>query len=209
MKNDITRRGAIIKGTVGALALGCGLVARPAFSQKAAYYMPQALREWSDVPAVTLGKTAPQLQFAQHVEVSRLHTATDQRTPYTLLGRVFDAEKNVVEFAHLNVWQTDEAGQYIEEGYRGAVSADREGRFSVATVMPTAYHDAEGVLRAPHLHAAVFASRVSQQVFETEMFFSGDRVAKLVDPGFAAQNEIEFELQSDGSLLGYFNIFLA
>jgi len=115
----------------------------------------------------------------------------------------------VAEFAHLNVWQTDEAGQHVKEGYRGAVSPDRQGRFSVAGVMPTAYHDAEGVLRAPHLHVAVFAPRVWQQVFETEMFFPGDRVAKRVDPGFAVQNEIEFELQSNGSLPGYFNIFLA
>ena len=208
MKKSVSRRGLITKGTIGALALGSGLLARPAFSQKAAYFMPQAVRDWSDAPAVTLGETVPELQFAQQAEVSRMHSATDQRTPYTLLGRVFDAEKNVVEFAHLNFWQTDEAGQYVEQGYRGAVSADRAGRFSVATVMRTAYHDAEGVLRAPHLHAAVFAPRVSRQVFETEMFFPGDRVAKLVDPGFAIENEIEFELQSDGSLLGYFNIFL-
>lgn len=208
MNVSLSRRKLLIVGSTGAFAAGAGLVAPPAFSQKAAYYMPKAVSDWGNAPVATLGAQKPKMQFAQHAEVSHLQTANDPRTPYTLLGRVFDGNKNLVEFAHLNVWQTDADGTYSDSAYRGAVSADREGRFSVSTVMPTAYYDTAGNLRAPHLHIAVLAPRVSRQVFETEMFFPGDQVARMVDPDFVAENEIEFELQTDGTLLGYFNIFL-
>ncbi|MGB1156290.1 MAG: hypothetical protein ACPG42_05680 [Alphaproteobacteria bacterium] len=206
---QINRRKLLGTGGASLALLGTGLLAsRPAFSQSAAYYMPDAVRDWSDAPRLTFGETAAVSDFEALAEVPSFHAPGDTRTPYTLLGRVFDREKKLVDFAHLNFWQTNADGTYVGDGYRGHVSADRLGRFSLSTVMPTAYLDGDGILRAPHLHVAVFAPRVARQVFQTEMFFPGDESAKLLDRSFVAANEIEFEVQADQSLLGYFNIFL-
>ena len=88
---QINRRKLLGTGGASLALLGTGLLAsRPAFSQSAAYYMPDAVRDWSDAPRLTFGETAAVSDFEALAEVSSFHAPGDTRTPYTLLGRVFD-----------------------------------------------------------------------------------------------------------------------
>lgn len=207
-KNFLGRRSLIKAGGATLLLGGLGLSARPAFSQKAAYFAPNGLADMDLVPGKTAGDALNVDGFETFAHVQQLSGGPDSRQPFTLLGRVFDASKTAVDFGDISFWQTNPSGLYLDDAFRGSTHLRADGSFAMAATVPTAYLNAEGQPRAPHLHVSVFAPYAASTAFQTELFFEGDTGIKAQDPDYLAANEIEFERQADGSLIGYYNIFL-
>jgi protocatechuate 3,4-dioxygenase beta subunit len=77
----------------------------------------------------------------------------DMRGPRMVLkGQVVDLACRPVAGALLDFWQCDDLGRYDNQGYRlrGHQFANRQGAFSLSTLLPGEYPG-----RTPHLHVKV------------------------------------------------------
>jgi len=85
-----------------------------------------------------------------------------------LTGRVLGADCKPIAGALLDFWQTDGSGNYDNIGYklRGHQFADKNGAFSLQTVVPGEYPG-----RTPHLHVRVRGS--SGPLLTTQLYFPG------------------------------------
>jgi protocatechuate 3,4-dioxygenase beta subunit len=80
----------------------------------------------------------------------------------------------------LDFWQADDDGRYDNAGFRlrGHQYTDRDGRFSVTTVVPGLYPG-----RTRHVHVKVQAP--NQAVLTTQLYFPGE-ARNARDPLYAA-----------------------
>jgi protocatechuate 3,4-dioxygenase beta subunit len=101
-------------------------------------------------------------------------------TPLVVTGRVVTAACVPVAGALLDFWQADNDGRYDNAGFRlrGHQYTDRDGRFSVTTVVPGLYPG-----RTRHVHVKVQAP--NQAVLTTQLYFPGE-ARNARDPLYAA-----------------------
>ena len=90
-------------------------------------------------------------------------------TPLTITGRVVTPACSPIAGALLDFWQADHNGQYDTAGFRlrGHQYTDRDGRFSVTTIVPGLYTG-----RTRHLH--VKAQAPNHPPLTTQLYFPGE-----------------------------------
>lgn len=89
--------------------------------------------------------------------------------PIALSGTVLTRRCRPVPGALVDLWHSDESGDYDNTGfrYRGHQFADTEGRFSFRTIVPAEYPG-----RTRHYHVKVQAPR--GRVLTTQLYFPGE-----------------------------------
>ena len=87
----------------------------------------------------------------------------------TLQGSVMDKKGNPLPGAWLDFWQADGKGNYDNQGFtlRGHQQADKNGRYSLDTVVPGSYPG-----RTPHIHVKARANEKAA-IMTTQIFFPG------------------------------------
>jgi protocatechuate 3,4-dioxygenase beta subunit len=101
-------------------------------------------------------------------------------TPLTVTGRVITSACVPIAGALLDFWQADDKGEYDAVGFRlrGHQYTDRDGRFSLTTIVPGLYAG-----RTRHVHLK--AQAPNQPALTTQWYFPGEpRNAR--DPLYAA-----------------------
>lgn len=111
-----------------------------------------------------------------------------------LSGTVYARDCKPVPGALLDFWQTDEAGDYDNAGfrYRGRMTADAAGRYRLETVLPGVYPG-----RPPHIHVKVQAP--GGPVLTTQIYFPAS--------GGPARLQAKTE-RREGALQGRFDFVL-
>ncbi|MGA3317037.1 MAG: hypothetical protein ABSC64_11445 [Candidatus Korobacteraceae bacterium] len=111
---------------------------------------------------------------APHTSVMR--APGDRGMPLSLSGVVYDTRGEVVPDAKLEIWQTDNAGQYDIQGYRyrAVLEPGAKGSYAVESVMPGHYP----ARVCQHVHCLVTAPGhqplITQLYFATDPVFDGD-----------------------------------
>jgi protocatechuate 3,4-dioxygenase beta subunit len=87
----------------------------------------------------------------------------------SLKGKVVDQGGQPMAGAWLDFWQADGNGIYDNQGFklRGHQYTDKDGNYSLETVIPGAY-----AIRTPHLHVKVRASQKGS-ILTTQLFIPG------------------------------------
>jgi protocatechuate 3,4-dioxygenase beta subunit len=90
--------------------------------------------------------------------------------PMVLAGSVLTTACQPVARARLDVWHSDDEGNYDNEGHRlrGHLFTDAQGRYRLETIVPGLYSG-----RTRHLHVKVQAGR-SGRVLTTQLYFPGE-----------------------------------
>jgi protocatechuate 3,4-dioxygenase beta subunit len=93
-----------------------------------------------------------------------------------LEGQVLTRACRPVERAVVDLWHSDERGEYDERGfrYRGHVFTDAEGRYRFRTILPALYPG-----RTRHYHVKVQAPE--RPVLTTQLYFPADEAANRRD----------------------------
>jgi protocatechuate 3,4-dioxygenase alpha subunit len=131
-------------------------------------------------------------------------------------GQLYDGEAAVVPDGIVETWQADIAGRFVHPddprgttdptpaGFRGfgRSATDKEGRWSVLTVVPGPLPTPDGATEAPHLDVSVFARGLLDRVvtriyFPDEPANDADPVLELVDP---ARRSTLIATRQDGGL---------
>lgn len=112
----------------------------------------------------------------QAPHTSILRAAGDAGMPLSLSGVVYDTRGDVVPDAKLEIWQTDNAGQYDIEGYRyrAVLEPGAKANYTIESVMPGHYP----ARVCQHTHYLVTAPGhkplITQLYFATDPVFEGD-----------------------------------
>jgi len=107
---------------------------------------------------------------------SQLRTPGDSGMPLALAGVVYDVRGEIVPDAKVELWQTDNLGQYDIDGYRyrALLEPGAKGVYSVESVMPGHYPGRV----CQHVHYLVTAPGhkplITQLYFATDPVFEGD-----------------------------------
>ncbi|WP_443946292.1 protocatechuate 3,4-dioxygenase subunit alpha [Pedobacter sp. AW1-32] len=102
-------------------------------------------------------------------------------------GKILDGKSSPIPDAVIEIWQADEAGNYLntDEGF-ARISVNQNGQFSFTTIKPGAERNADSSKQAPHLNVTIFMrgalkSLKTRIYFEDEMELNqADRVLKEV-----------------------------
>lgn len=112
----------------------------------------------------------------QAPNTSMMRAAGDAGMPLTVAGGVYDTRGDLVPEAKVEVWQTDNAGHYDNEGYRyrAVLMPGANGKYSFDSVMPGHYPQRV----CQHVHYLVTAPGhkplITQLYFATDPVFEGD-----------------------------------
>jgi protocatechuate 3,4-dioxygenase beta subunit len=107
---------------------------------------------------------------------TQLRAAGDPGLPLAVKGQVFDTRGNLLPGATLEIWHTNNAGQYDLDGYhyRATLVADTAGAYAFDSVMPGHYPSRV----CQHVHYLVNApghkALTTQLYFATDPVFAGD-----------------------------------
>ena len=103
-----------------------------------------------------------------------LRGANDPGMPLAVAGTVYSVNGNILEDATLEIWQTDNAGHYDNEGYlyRAVMKPDGKGGYAFESVMPGHYPQRVG----QHVHYLVTAP--GHKPLTTQLYFATDPVFK-------------------------------
>ncbi len=113
-------------------------------------------------------KQAPENRF--------LRAAGDPGLPLSLSGQVFSVRGEALPNASIELWQTDNLGQYDLDGYRyrARLRVGSSGKYDAETVIPGHYPDRV----CQHVHYLVTAPGhkplITQLYFATDPVFEGD-----------------------------------
>jgi len=108
--------------------------------------------------------------------ITHLQLPGDPGLPVAVSGQVFDARGNLLSGARIEVWQADHKGHYDLDGYnyRATLTADAQGKYDFASVMPGHYPGRV----CQHVHYLVsapgFQALTTQLYFATDPVFEGD-----------------------------------
>jgi len=103
-------------------------------------------------------------------------------------GIVTDGQGKAVSDALLEFWQPDAAGRFggprqgSSAGF-GRVLTDKDGRYSINTILPGAVAAADGRTQAPHILVVIFARGLLRQLV-TRIYFDGE-TSNAADPALA------------------------
>lgn len=134
-----------------------------------------------------------------------------------LTGRLLSAAGEPIRNAFIEIWQTDQRGNYLHtqgrnegqefdanfQGY-GRFLTDSQGRYYFRTIKPVEY-TLQGMYRAPHIHFAV--SKSGNRVITTQALVKGheanarDGIARSMDPALLDTIMVEYT-PLPGSKLG-------
>ncbi len=112
----------------------------------------------------------------QAPHTSMLRAAGDPGMPLALSGVIYNTRGEVVPDAKLEIWQTDNAGQYDIQGYRyrAVLEPGAKGSYGLESVMPGHYP----ARVCQHVHYLVTAPGhqplITQLYFATDPVFDGD-----------------------------------
>jgi protocatechuate 3,4-dioxygenase beta subunit len=122
-------------------------------------------------------------------------------TRLTITGRVLSVGCAPVAGALLDFWQADDEGRYDNAGFRlrGHQYTDRDGRFSLTTIVPGLYPG-----RTRHVH--VKAQAPNQPVLTTQLYFPGE-ARNARDPLYAAALLLDLH-PAGGGTAGAFDFVL-
>jgi protocatechuate 3,4-dioxygenase beta subunit len=103
---------------------------------------------------------------------TQLRAAGDRGLPLAVSGRVFDTRGDVVPGATLEIWHTNDAGQYDLSGYRyrTSLTADASGKYALNSIMPGHYP----ARVCQHVHYLVRAP--GHKLLTTQLYFATDPV---------------------------------
>ena len=102
--------------------------------------------------------------------------ANDSGMPLAVAGTVYSVNGNILQDATLEIWQTDNAGHYDNQGYlyRAIMKPDGKGGYAFESVLPGHYP----ARVAQHVHYLVTAPGhkpiTTQLYFATDPVFQGD-----------------------------------
>lgn len=118
-------------------------------------------------------------------------------TRLTLTGYVLTQDCQPISEAWLDFWQTDDRGDYDNQGYRlrGHQFTDTEGRYQLETIIPGEYPG-----RPEHIHVKVQAP--DGPLLTTQLYFPAAR-GNESDSIFSPETLITLE-EMDGGFLGTF-----
>jgi protocatechuate 3,4-dioxygenase beta subunit len=127
-------------------------------------------------------------------------------TRLVITGRVRSTRGLALGLATIDVWQTNDAGEYDHVGFtlRGKFVADAEGRYVIETILPGRYLDGEDY-RPRHIH--VIASADGHVAVTTQLYFDGDPF-NAADIGFKESLMLTPRCDGDG-LAATFDFVLA
>ena len=119
-------------------------------------------------------------------------------TPLTVTGRVLDTHGRALKGALLDIWHADHTGTYDNKGFtlRGKLYTDDEGRYTLRTIKPLYYGDANDK-RPSHIH--VKASFEKSPILTTQLYFKGDPW-NAHDPGVRPSLIMSPRTETDGLL---------
>ena len=103
---------------------------------------------------------------------SMLRGAHDPGMPLAVAGSVYDVNGELLLDAILEIWQTDNAGHYDNEGYlyRAMMQPDQKGGYAFESVMPGHYPQRV----CQHVHYLVTAP--GHKPLTTQLYFATDPV---------------------------------
>ena len=123
-------------------------------------------------------------------------------TPLLLRGRVLNERGKPIPGAVVDVWQSDDVGNYDMVGdlLRGHVFADADGNYQIETIVPACYEPRQ----ARHIHVKV--QGVSRP-YTTQLYFSDDE-NRVNDNYYMRELEVQMEDMPDGSKRGTFDFII-
>jgi protocatechuate 3,4-dioxygenase beta subunit len=123
-------------------------------------------------------------------------------TPLEITGQVLNEAGKPIPSAVLDFWQSDDKGNYDMLGnlLRGHVFADKQGRYSLETIVPACYEPRQ----ARHIHVKV--QGVSRP-YTTQLYFSDD-ADRVKDNFYQKELEVQVEDLADGRKRGTFNFVI-
>jgi len=123
-------------------------------------------------------------------------------TPLVITGVVLNEHGKPIPGAVLDFWQSDDAGNYdmVTDLLRGHVYADRDGRYSIETIVPACYEPRQ----ARHIHVKL--QGVSRP-YTTQLYFSDDE-DRVKDSFYQKELEVQVEDLPDGRKQGTFNFVI-
>ncbi len=144
---------------------------------------------WMGVLITAAQDTAPVLEAGQ---------------PFQLQGQVMDSDGNPLEGAAVEIWQTDNNGNYNHPNdadpsqllldqfqYFGTSTTDAQGYFAFRTIKPAAYES-----RPPHIHVRVKID--GQTLLTTQFYFVEDQTAVEADGVFQDAGDSLFVQTQNG-----------
>jgi protocatechuate 3,4-dioxygenase beta subunit len=129
----------------------------------------------------------------------------DPGTALRVVGYVLDSDCRTLPGAKIDVWQTDDAGDYDNEGYgyRGHLFTDEAGAYAFTTILPGTYPG-----RPRHIHLRVHAPDDTDPTLTSQLYFrlpDGTDDTAGVDPALVVDLEDDPEA---GGLAGRFDFVL-
>jgi protocatechuate 3,4-dioxygenase beta subunit len=116
----------------------------------------------------------------------------------TLTGYIFTQDCQPLSGAWLDFWQTDDRGEYDNQGYRfrGHQFTDESGRYQLETIIPGEYPG-----RPEHIHVKVQAP--DGPLLTTQLYFP-DAPGNESDSIFFPETMITLE-ETNGGFIGMFD----
>jgi len=123
-------------------------------------------------------------------------------TRLMFFGRVLRADCKPIQNAVVDLWHSDEKGEYDNQGFRlrGKVSTDRSGLFRFETIQPKGYPTGGGGYRCAHFHLKVHVQ--GKPSFTTELYFPGDPLNKT-DGSFRESRAVKLSPDGNGKAAEY------
>ena len=124
-------------------------------------------------------------------------------TILVVTGRVMTTRCELIPRAVLDFWQTDDAGQYDNQGFRlrGQHLSAQTGTYRLTTILPAAYAG-----RTRHIHVKVTAP--GKPTLTTQLYFPGE-ARNDTDGIFNPRLVLDLSDQPDRTRLGRFDFVIA
>jgi protocatechuate 3,4-dioxygenase beta subunit len=123
-------------------------------------------------------------------------------TPMLLTGRVTNEHGKPIPGAVVDVWQSDDVGNYDMVGnlLRGHVFTDADGSYQIETIVPACHEPRQ----ARHIHVKL--QGVSRP-YTTQLYFSDDE-NRVKDSYYMRELEVQMEDLPGGSKKGTYNFVI-
>ena len=117
-------------------------------------------------------------------------------------GRVLNEKGTPIPHALINVWMSDQDGNYDMVGYRyhGIVETDEEGKYEFTSIIPACYQPRD----AKHIHIKI---QGDSSPITTQLYIS-DEPGTEDDPYYAEEMVVQCKLDEQGVKRGSFDFVI-